>query len=173
MTRLLYLLRHAKSDWDDPELPDQERPLAPRGVRASKDLVKRLKKAGVAPSLVLCSPALRARQTLDLIAPALGRKVEIRYEDGLYGASAVDIVKRLGAVPASVPAVMVIGHNPTIQELTVELAGPGEDTTHVRQKFPTAAVAILEIGERGWKNLHPGSAHLVGFLTPSEHGRGI
>jgi phosphohistidine phosphatase len=166
--KVLYLLRHAKSDWDDPELPDQDRPLAARGVRASRDMAKRLKKAGVTPSLVLCSPALRARQTLDLIAPALGQKVAIKYDDGLYGASAADVIKRLGAVADSVPSVMVVGHNPTIQELTLELTGPGEDTGGVRQKFPTAALAVLEIDQRDWKNLRPGCAHLVGFLTPRD-----
>jgi phosphohistidine phosphatase len=166
LTKLLYLLRHAKSDWDDPELPDHERPLAPRGVRASREMVKRFKKAGVAPSLVLCSPAVRARQTLDLLAPALPRNVEIRYEDGLYGASTRDVLTLLGHVPGKVPAVMVVGHNPTIQELTLELSEPGGDSESVRQKFPTAAVAMLEIDTRDWKNLQPGSAHLVGLLTP-------
>jgi phosphohistidine phosphatase len=166
LTKLLYLLRHAKSDWDDPDLPDQERPLAPRGVRASREMGKQLKKAGVAPSLVLCSPAVRARQTLDLLAPALPRNVEIRYEDGLYGASTRDVLRRLGQVPDKVPSVLVVGHNPTIQELTVELSGPGGDSERVRQKFPTAAMATLEIDRSDWKNLRPGCGHLVGFLTP-------
>ena len=167
--KLLYLLRHAKSDWDDPELPDHERPLAARGVRASHDLAKRLSKAEVAPSLVLCSPALRARQTLELIAPALGKKVDIRYDDGLYGASVADVIKRLGRVPASMPSIMVVAHNPTIQELALELAGSGDDIDRMRQKFPTAALAMLEIDRKDWKELGRGCADLRGLLTPREN----
>ena len=168
MNKLLYLMRHAKSDWGDPELPDQARPLAPRGVRASRDMVKRLKEAGVAPAVVLCSSALRARQTLDLIAPALGKGVEVKYEDSLYGASATDILKRLGKVPDSVPSVMVVGHNPTTQELALELARSGNDLGRMREKFPTAALAMLRIEEKRWKHLDPGCAELVGLLTPRE-----
>ena len=166
MTKVLYLMRHAKSDWDDPELPDRERPLAPRGVLASREMVKRLKKAGVVPSVVLCSPALRARQTLDLIAPALGKHVDVKYDEGIYGASSTDIVKRLGKLPDSVRSVMVLGHNPTTQELAITLARSGADIGRMRQKFPTAALAMLRIDKKGWKHLEPGCAELVGLLAP-------
>lgn len=166
--KILYLLRHAKSDWDDTGLPDQERPLASRGVRASHDMAKRLKKAGITPSLVLCSPALRARQTLELVAPALGKKVDVRYEEGLYGASVADVIKRLGKLPASVPSVMVVGHNPTMQELALDLSGSGAEIGRMRQKFPTAALAILEIDRKTWKDLDRGCARLGELLTPRE-----
>ena len=164
--KLLYLLRHAKSDRGDPEMSDRERPLAPRGVHASNDLASRLRNARVAPTLVLCSTAVRARQTLELVAPALGGQVEISYEDELYGASVADVLERLRKVPASVPSVMVVGHNPTIQDLTLELAAPGRELDNVRLKFPTAAVATLKFDRKGWDTLGRGSAELVGFLTP-------
>jgi phosphohistidine phosphatase len=166
--KLLYLMRHAKSDWDDPELPDIERPLAPRGLRASRDMARRLRKSGVAPSLVLCSTAARARQTLDLIAPALGDGVEVKHESAIYGASPADLIKRLRKVPGSVQSVMIVGHNPTIQELAIGLAGPGGDVDRLRQKFPTAALATLKIDEKSWNKLEPGRGELVGLLTPSK-----
>jgi phosphohistidine phosphatase len=164
--KVLYLLRHAKSDWGGPELPDRERGLAPRGVRASSDLASRLQRARVAPALVLCSTAVRARQTLELLAPALGGQVETRYEEDLYGATAADVLERLRGVPGSVPSVMVVGHNPTIQDLTLELAARGRDLDSVRLKFPTAALATLKFDRKGWDRLDRGVAELVAFLTP-------
>lgn len=164
--KVLYLLRHAKSDWDDPEMADADRPLAPRGRRAANDLAGRLQIARVAPRLVLCSTAVRARQTLELLAPALGAVVEISYEDELYGATVADILQRLRRVPGKVPSVMVVGHNPTIQDLTLELAASGRELDSVRLKFPTAAMATLKFEGTGWERLHRGGAELVGFLTP-------
>ncbi len=70
----MYLLRHAKSSWDEPGRPDRERPLAPRGVRDAKRVAKHLRRQGVAPELVLCSPAVRTRETLELVLPALAAK---------------------------------------------------------------------------------------------------
>ena len=165
--KVLYLLRHAKSDWGDAEVPDRERPLAPRGVRATKDLARRLRNAHVAPIVVLCSTALRARQTLELLAPALGAQVEVSYEDELYGATVAGVLERLRRVSAAVPSVMVVGHNPTIQDLTLELAGSGDDLASVRLKFPTAALAILEFDRKRWERLDRGGAELAGFLVPT------
>ena len=81
--RILHLLRHAKSSRDDPELADRDRPLAPRGVRNAAVLAERLSRAGFAPDLVLCSPALRTRETLAAIEPAFAIVPEIRFEEGL------------------------------------------------------------------------------------------
>lgn len=114
----------------------------------------------------MCSTAVLARQTLELLALALGGEVEISYEDELYAASVADILEPLRRVPGSVASVMVAGHNPTIQDLTLELAAPGSDLDSVRQKFPTAAVATLMFDPRGWDKLDRGVVELVGFLAP-------
>src|SRR5262245_9413410 len=76
----LYLLRHAKSSWVDPTLADQDRPLAPRGRRAAKVMATHLRRNGISPELLLCSPSRRTRQTLEGIAASLGKKAEIRIE---------------------------------------------------------------------------------------------
>ena len=168
--RRLFLLRHAKSSWDEPGLSDHDRPLAPRGRRASRVIAEHMRWKRIAPELVLCSSARRTRQTLTRIAPALGEDVDVRIEPELYAASATDLLKLLREVPDEVDSVMLIGHNPGIEDLTVELAGTGEELGRVREKFPTAALATLEF-DRSWRELEPGGAELTSFVKPKELAR--
>ena len=109
MPSTLYLLRHAKSSWDDPGLADEERPLAPRGERAARRMAQHIREAGIRPALVLCSPARRTRQTLEAVAGSFGKHVEVLVEDGLYGAGAWELTARLRRVPTELPSVMVVG----------------------------------------------------------------
>jgi phosphohistidine phosphatase len=166
--RLLHLLRHAKSSWADPGQADRERPLAPRGRRAATRLAKRLGDHGVHPAVVLCSPALRTRQTLELVRPGLDGAVEILVEDDLYGASACELLARLRRLPARVASAMVIGHNPGLQELAVLVAREGGLREQARSHFPTAALATLAVGDGGWAALAPGGADLVSYVAPRE-----
>ena len=163
----LYLLRHAKSSWDEPGLADRDRPLAPRGRRASKVMSEYLRDEGISPELVLCSPSQRTRETLERIGIDDSR---VRIEDDLYGASAGDLLAVLNRVADDVDSVMLIGHNPGIQDLAIQLAGPGPEIARVRQKFPTAALAALE-HDGTWTQLTPGSAELVAFVKPKELSR--
>ncbi|HEY7730881.1 MAG TPA: histidine phosphatase family protein [Gaiellaceae bacterium] len=162
----LYVLRHAKSSWDDPALADAERPLAPRGRKAARRLGRHLSDEGIRPALVLCSPAVRARETLARIGPALA-EVETLVERGLYGASASDLIERLRAVPDDVPSVLVIGHNPALQTLVVRLARPGQLRDRAAVKLPTGALATLEL-DGGWNALTDGCAELAKLLLPRE-----
>jgi phosphohistidine phosphatase len=159
--KLLYLLRHAKSSWKHPELADHDRPLAGRGRRAGQAIAKHIRDQGIAPELVLCSTAKRARQTLERIEPALGRRT-VHVERELYGASATELLERLRRVPDSVESVLVIGHNPGIQDLAIELTGAPE----VHAKYPTAALATVTL--RSWGELAPGAAELVAFTRPRD-----
>jgi phosphohistidine phosphatase len=162
----LFLLRHAKSSWDDPGLDDRDRPLAPRGRRASELIAGHLRREGIAPSLVLCSSARRTRQTLERVIPALDAS-DVSIEDGLYGASSGGLLERLREVPEDIESVMLVGHQPAIQELALDLAGDGAELSRVRAKFPTAALAtLLFAGE--WSELAPGSAELVAYVKPKE-----
>jgi phosphohistidine phosphatase len=161
----LFLLRHAKSSWDDPGLADHDRPLAPRGRRAAKRMGRYLHDERIAPELVLCSSARRARETLELVSPA-GR---IRLEPKLYGASADELVGRLRLVPDDVRSVMLIGHNPAMQDLALLLAGGGAELARVDRKFATGAVATLTF-DGGWHALRPGCAELTGFVRPKDLG---
>jgi phosphohistidine phosphatase len=119
--RRLFILRHAKSSWDDPCLDDHDRPLAPRGVRATKVLARYVRASGIAPSQVICSSARRAVETLEGVRPG----GETLIERGLYEASCTTVIERLGRVPADASSVMVVGHNPTMQMLVLRLAGGG------------------------------------------------
>lgn len=163
----LFLLRHAKSSWDDPALADHDRPLAPRGRRAGALICEHMLAAGVAPELVLCSSSLRTRQTLELIAPALPVGCEVLYERALYATTAHALLDRLRAVDDEVVALMLVGHNTEIADLVLTLAGSGKRLSAVRERFPTAALATLEFGGR-WRGLGRGDAKLTDYVVPRE-----
>lgn len=165
--RRLFLLRHAKSSWDEPGLADHDRPLAPRGRRATKVIAEHMRWKRITPELVVCSSARRTRQTLTRIAPALGDDVDVRIEPELYAASATELLKLLREVPDEVDSVMLIGHNPGIQDIALILARPAPELGRVQHKFPTAALATLEFDGR-WRELEPGGAELTSFVRPKE-----
>jgi phosphohistidine phosphatase len=167
----LYLLRHAKSSWDDPTLADHDRPLAPRGRRAANVMAENLRRKGIMPELVLCSPSRRTRQTLKRLAPVLGKDADVQIEPELYAASARELIEVLQGVPDEVESVMLIGHNPGLQDLALSLASAGSEIPRLRSKFPTAALATLEF-KGTWRKLAPGSAELVSFVKPKELSRG-
>lgn len=165
MTRL-YLLRHAKSSWDEPGLADRDRPLAPRGRRAAERMAEHLRAEGIRPDIVLCSPALRARRTLEIVRPSLGEP-EVTVEDALYGIDADALLGRLRELPEGTDAAMVVGHNPTLQDLALDLAGEGEDLPRLREKLPTGALLALAF-EGAWHDLGPGTARLGSFVSPRD-----
>jgi phosphohistidine phosphatase len=153
----LWLLRHAKSSWDDPGLPDPDRPLAPRGRRAADLLAAHLATSDVRPSVVLCSSSLRTRQTLAAILPALGDALQIRIERALYVAGAAQLLERLRRLPNRVSSAMLIAHNPGIQDLAVALAAGGPALAGLGEKFPTGALAGLELDVERWPDLDHGT----------------
>jgi phosphohistidine phosphatase len=162
----LLLLRHAKSSWDDPDLDDHDRPLAPRGRRASALIAEHLRRQPIGSTLVLCSSARRARETLERVTPALD-PVEVRIERELYEASAEDLLQRLREVPDEAESVMLVAHQPAIQELALHLAGEGSELKRLRAKFPTAALATLTFAG-DWSELGHGSAELVAYVRPKQ-----
>ena len=167
----LFVLRHAKSSWDDPGLDDHERPLAPRGRRAVQVLSEHLQANAIHPTLVLCSTARRARETLEGVDPG----GEISIESDLYAASAEQLIERLHRVPDDVDSVMVIGHNPALQIIVLRLTddaanGDGSHLAQVRQKFPTGALATLSF-DGPWSQLGPKGAELVDFVGPKAIAR--
>src|SRR5262245_58948257 len=120
----LYLLRHAKSSWKDPDLADHDRPLARRGRRASGAIAAYLRERDIEPELVLCSSARRTRETLERLEPVLGSPA-VRIEPELYAAGASALLERLRRVPDAVGSVMLIGHNPGMEDLAIDVARPG------------------------------------------------
>lgn len=166
-TKRLFVLRHAKSSWDDPGLDDHERPLAPRGRRAVKLLGEHMRETGIRPALVLCSSSRRTRETLEGVAPG----GETLIEPELYGASARELLERLRRVPDHVESVMLIGHNPALQILVLRLVvnraavTPGSDAAAIQEKFPTGALATLTF-DGSWSELAPGCAKLAAYVRP-------
>jgi phosphohistidine phosphatase len=171
---LLYVLRHAKSSWEEPGLEDHERPLAPRGRKAAAALARHLDEAAIEPSVVLCSSARRARETYDGVRPS----GELLVEPALYGATAGEVIERLRQVPEPTGSAMIIGHNPTAQLVVMWLASPhfsprgsarvgSAELESVREKFPTCALATLAFG-CPWRELGPGAAELTGLVAPAD-----
>ena len=165
--KILYLVRHAKSDWEDPGLADRDRPLAARGRKAASALAGHIERSGISPALVLCSPARRTMDTLRLISGSFRGPVEILVEDELYGAPMGELLRRLRNVPAPTPSVMLIGHNPAIHELALRLAGTGDNLKQLKAKFPTGAMATLAI-PGPWMDLGDDPAELREFVLPRE-----
>lgn len=167
----LHLLRHAKSSWDAPDLEDIERPLAERGHRTGARMARHLHERGLRPDLVLCSMAVRARQTFDFVCPLVDG-IPVLFERRLYVFSAARLLERLRAIPDYVGSVLVVGHNPAMQELILELAdGSGKDSPDiqsVREKFPTAAFATLDCAVERWADLDAGSATLAYVARPKD-----
>jgi phosphohistidine phosphatase len=165
----LYVLRHAKSSWDDYAAADHERPLSERGRRAVRTIAAYIEAKGIEPDLVLCSSARRTRETLE----GLGLSGTVLVEHRLYGASADDLLERLRSLGAELRSVMVIGHNPALQMLVLRLAagersGRGEGAEgieEIRRKLPTGALVTLEATDE-WAELDVGSAELVDYVRP-------
>ena len=165
--RRLHVVRHAKSSWDDPTLADHDRPLARRGVSAARRLRAWLQESDVRPDLVVCSSALRARATLDLVLPALGSP-EIVVDDSLFQASGEGMLARLRTLGPDVEEALLVGHEPGLSELVLLLTADGGTLrARVAEKFPTGALATLEGGGE-WEVLEPGSMHLVALVLPRE-----
>lgn len=167
--KALYLLRHAKSSWADASLADHDRPLAPRGKKATVVLAHHLAGSGIRPALVLCSTAVRARQTLDGVVGSLGEDVEVWDEVDLYGAGSGELLRRLRRLPPAVPSVMVVAHNPGLEDLAMNLIDRGNEAAlaRLREKFPTGALATLLIpGE--WRTLSRGQATLTAYVVPKD-----
>jgi phosphohistidine phosphatase len=165
--KTLHLLRHAKSSWDDPMLDDHDRPLAPRGRRAADLVAAHMYGRRIGVDLVLCSSAVRARQTLELVLPVLEAPLNIHIGRALYGVGAAELLRLLRALDENASSVLVVGHNPTLEELTVQLAGDGEPQAlqELGRKFPTGALATLTTSGT-WSELAPGAAYLESFVLP-------
>lgn len=170
----LVLLRHAKSAW--PDVADHERPLGPRGLRDAPAAGRWLRDAGFSPALVICSTARRARETWALAAGQLGAGVPVRFEERVYAAEPEDLLEVVSEVPEEVRTLLLVGHNPGLEDLAVRLAGEAADPTEAQeierlsQKFPTSAIAVLAC-PGPWRELAMGSARLTRFAVPRDTSR--
>lgn len=154
----LLLMRHAKAGAGE-GMPDHDRPLTEQGVRDAATMGRWLRDNGAEPDAVWCSSALRARQTWTAVAAALTGPPEPSYQRSVYSAGPAQLLDLMREFPAMVVAPLIIGHNPTMQQLLVQLTGAAA------RSFPAAALALVEV-DGSWPT--PGPARLVTFAGPNK-----
>ncbi|MFI9273069.1 SixA phosphatase family protein [Kitasatospora sp. NPDC052896] len=160
--RRLVVLRHAKSAW--PDVPDEERPLADRGLRDAPAAGRWLREAGIRPDAVVCSPTLRTRQTWELVSGELGAPPErLVFDERVYGAGGARLLEVVRQLPDEWRCVLLVGHQPGVQELVLALAG--DVGGKVARKFPTAGIAVLAL-DGPWARAVEGAARLSAFVAP-------
>ena len=167
----LALLRHAKSSWEASHLDDFDRPLNARGRAAAPIMGEALRSFPFTPEIILCSPAKRTRETLELIEPSFRHSHEqVLFEDQLYLTNAETLLERLRHVPATAKTVLMIGHNPGLHEFALMLTGRGDakSISRLEDKFPTATLAVLTFPETAWRDVGPASGRLEAFITPRD-----
>jgi phosphohistidine phosphatase len=167
----LLLWRHAKSSWEDASLEDRERPLSPRGRRAARAMAQQLARdPRNVPTLILCSPARRALETLAPLLPSLSADTRVEVEEALYLAGANHLLERLRNLPDEQPGVLLIGHNPGLQDLALLLARPVRSKAYRQlcEKLPTGALVELELASDSWHPLSRRSARLAAWTLPRE-----
>jgi phosphohistidine phosphatase len=169
--KTLYLLRHAKSDWSDPDRPDFERPLNRRGRRVAPLMGRELRRRGWHPERVLCSAARRTRETWTLLAAELGDAPKLGFRRGLYLATPAQLMRTLRRMPPALESVLVLGHNPGLQSFALGLSNAdsrAKALERLERKFPTAALAVLRCPIEAWEALEWDSARLTHCLLPRE-----
>ena len=168
--RTLYLLRHAKSSWKDTSLEDFDRPLNKRGRQAAKAMAGYFIDRGVRPATILCSSATRTRETLERMQKKLGPNIPVRFEKGIYLASANTMLRRLRRLDDGLASAMIVGHNPGMERLALMLAGDdgGAERSAVAEKYPTGALCVLDLDIAHWRDAAPGCAHIAAFVRPRD-----
>ena len=159
--RVLYLLRHAKSSWNDSSLRDFDRPLKKRGREAAEQVGKRLAVEKLSNPVVICSPAVRTRQTAEIVLKSAKLPVEPRFDERIYEASLRELVQVVSEIPADKEVAIMIGHNPGFEELLAFLSGE-------HRRMPTCALAKIKFGDVSWKDVRAGEGSLDRFIAPKE-----
>jgi phosphohistidine phosphatase len=168
--RKLFLLRHAKSSWDDPASEDFDRPLNGRGRKSARRMGEYMAEQGIRPGMALVSAAARTRATWESLEPHL-EGVPVSIEEGLYEASRNDLLARLRRLDDHMESVLLVGHNPGIGRLAEALAehhGESEALARLAEKFPTGALAILHLYIAHWGELEAGRGLLAAFIRPKD-----
>jgi phosphohistidine phosphatase len=157
----LFLLRHAKSSWDDDSLDDFDRPLNSRGKSAAPLMGKVMKERKVAPDVILCSPAKRTKQTIKLVNETAKLKTGVTFNDAIYDASAADLRKLIRKQKKSVEGILLIGHNPGLEEFLELLTGKYE-------RMPTAALVQINLNADDWSDIEDGANKLAWIVRPKD-----
>lgn len=172
--KTLVILRHGKAEPHGAKIADHGRGLIPRGVAASAAMGAHLGHNGPVPDLILCSDARRAHETMEAALGSLGAKPKIEIEPKLYLAEPDAILRRLRKIDDRFGTVMIVGHNPGLQDLARDLVtspakGAAADAfSRLVAKFPTGALAVLNLDIDSWAYADYGQARLEAFLSPKD-----
>jgi phosphohistidine phosphatase len=166
----LLLLRHAKSSWRDRSLADRDRPLNERGERDAAAIGRAMAERQILPDRILCSPTMRTRQTMALVLDQLPARPEAAIADALYEASGPDYRALIATEGKRARRLLVIGHNPTMQATALALLKQKRDGQEaaIAAKFPTAALAIIELDISTWSQIEEKPGELALFLRPRD-----
>jgi len=163
--KTLYLLRHAKSSWKDPELQDFDRPLNGCGREAAPLVGRLIRKKKLKVDLMLSSPAARARQTATLVKESAGLSADLLYDERIYEADAARLLEVVMQAAESADSLMLVGHNPGMEELLTLLTGEG-------QAMPTAALACVALDVEKWMKARAQAGRLEWLVRPKELAEG-
>lgn len=159
--KTIFLLRHAKSSWDDDSLSDFERPLNRRGLATAPFVGEVMASRGYSPSAVISSPAKRAATTAALVCEAAGLEGDIRYDERIYEASPGSLTTVVSQLDDSLASAMIVGHNPGMESFIRRLTGEVEP-------MPTAALAVIQLNIDSWSEIEAGSGVLVEVIRPKD-----
>lgn len=168
--KTLFLVRHAKSSWDHPGLRDFDRPLSARGRAAAPAMGHFMASRDWAPELVLCSTARRAQETWALLGSAFNPPPMAIDVDELYGAGPGRMLEALRVHAGSASSAMIVAHNPGTEDLAMALcaSGPERQLDRMARKYPTCALAIIDLDATAWGEIRPGSGILRRFVRPAD-----
>lgn len=165
---MLYLMRHAKSDWHSAAQADFDRPLNQRGANDAVRIGQWLAAQDLRPQLLLASPAQRARQTVLAVADKLDlRESDVVFDKDLYLADRKTLLKILGTIPANIENVLLVAHNPGLDSLVEWLASEPPPLSESGKLMTTAAIAVFEL-PAGWAKLQRGGTRLQQLQRPRE-----
>lgn len=169
MPRLM-LLRHAKSSWDAAGVKDFDRPLNARGRHAAPLMGRHMAAHALLPDRIVCSTARRTRETLAGLLSHFDRDLDVRLTRALYESGSADYLDVIRAFGATARQLLVIGHNPAMQEVAVDLVGAGNPALigAIAADYPTAALAVIDFPEKTWAEIQPRGGRIVAFFRPRE-----
>lgn len=163
--KYLHLLRHSKSDWENTNLEDVERPLSKRGKKNARELGKYIRDSEIVADTALVSPSIRTKETLEIIREYSSISKNILFIDEIYGADHSELLKFIRELPSDIQKVLLIGHNPGLEILgDYFLFGDKENSSFA--KFPTSALLSLVIESEDWKDWGRSPARLIRFWIP-------
>jgi phosphohistidine phosphatase len=166
--KTLTLLRHAKSGWDDPVARDFDRPLNPKGQRAAAMVGRHMKALALAFDHVVASPAVRVVETLDHLGQGYGGDLAPAWDQRIYLASAATLLDVVHGLPEGADHVLLVGHNPGLEELVLLLVAEGSLRESVEAKFPTASLAEMTFESMTWGGIVAEGGTLTRFIRPRD-----